>query len=97
MQVILSFTALAYPNPGAKGFSWHKENGNDWTQVLANKDLLISSTAFQSNLTIPNVTKMDYGRYRLTIKNDLGTYVQYFGLTEKIVNTRSYHCLHPIL
>jgi hypothetical protein len=96
MQVILSFTALAYPNPGAKGFLWHKENGNDWTQVLANKDLLISSTDLQSNLTIQYVTKIDYGRYRLTIKNVLGIYVQYFSLTETIVDTGRYHFLHTL-
>jgi hypothetical protein len=81
---MMSFTALAYPNPGSKGFSWQKENGANWTPVLANRDLLITSTALQSNLTILNITKTDYGRYRLIVNNSIGTFIQHFNLAETI-------------
>ncbi|XP_053388680.1 hemicentin-1-like [Mercenaria mercenaria] len=84
VPVTLSFTALAYPQPGTKGFAWFKENGDTWAPVLSNADLHISSSVSQSNLTILNVSRADYGRYRLTVTNDLGNYVQYLFLEEHI-------------
>ncbi|XP_053374044.1 hemicentin-1-like [Mercenaria mercenaria] len=85
VPVTLSFTALAYPQPGTKGFVWFKEHGENWSPVLSNADLHISSSATESNLTISNVSKADFGRYRLTVTNDLGSYVQYLFLEEDVV------------
>ncbi|XP_053372717.1 obscurin-like [Mercenaria mercenaria] len=86
VPVTLSFTALAYPQPGTKGFAWFKENDIDWVPVLSNADLHIFSSASQSNLTILNVSKADYGRYRLNVTNDFGSYVQYLFLKEDVPN-----------
>jgi hypothetical protein len=80
----MSFTALAYPYPGANGFFWQKRNDPNWTPVLANRDLLILSTAQQSFLTILNITNTNYGQYKLTVNNSLGTYIQHYNLKEKI-------------
>ncbi|XP_060586014.1 uncharacterized protein LOC132741775 isoform X2 [Ruditapes philippinarum] len=86
VQAMLSFTTLAYPYPGLKGFSWQKENDANWAQVLTNRDFLITSTALQSNLTILNITKTDFGRYRLIVNNSIGTFIQHFNLAETILD-----------
>lgn len=85
----LKFTALAYPEPGSKGFSWHKENGVEWMPVLSNVDLQITSSSVQTNMTILDVSRSDYGRYRLTVTNVIDSYVQYFVLSESILSVSS--------
>lgn len=83
VPVTLSFSVLAYPNPGPKGFSWYKEDNEEWRPILANADLHITSSSLQSNLTILNVTQADFVRYRITVTNSMGSYDQEFLLSEK--------------
>jgi hypothetical protein len=83
VSVTLSFTALAYPEPGPKGFLWHKEDGIDWIPLLSNSDVQISSSGLQSNITIFNVSLSDYGTYRLTVTNEVGIYKQMISLVKK--------------
>ncbi|XP_060580822.1 uncharacterized protein LOC132737538 isoform X2 [Ruditapes philippinarum] len=83
VPVTLSFTTLAYPEPGPKGFLWHKEDGIDWIPLLSNSDLQISSSGLHSNITIFNVSLWDYGTYRLTVTNEVGIYKQMIRLIKK--------------
>ena len=81
--VTLIFTTWAYPEPGKRGFTWHKKNRFAWTRLLGNTHLHIQSSGQKSTLTIQNVTRSDYGYYRVTATNDVGTYDQYMELLEK--------------
>ncbi|XP_060590364.1 uncharacterized protein LOC132745450 [Ruditapes philippinarum] len=83
VPVTLSFTTLAYPEPGPKGFLWYKENGTDWIPLLSNSDVQISSSGLQSNITIFNVSLSDYGTYRLTVTNEVGINKQMIRLVKK--------------
>ncbi|XP_053398031.1 uncharacterized protein LOC128556554 [Mercenaria mercenaria] len=83
VPVRLSFTAIAYPEPGPTGFLWHKEEARRWIPLLSNDDLQISSSGLQTNLTILNVSQQNFGQYRLTVMNDIGKYEQYMFLEEK--------------
>ncbi|XP_060558577.1 uncharacterized protein LOC132718855 [Ruditapes philippinarum] len=85
----LSFTAIAYPEPGPKGFVWHKENSLRWEKLLSNTDIQISSSLLQSNLTIRNVTSSDYGHYRVTVTNDIDSFTQHLYLVETDNSKRS--------
>jgi hypothetical protein len=78
----LSFTAIAYPEPGPTGFIWHKEKGMLWEKLLSNTDIQISSSSLQSNLTIWNVTTSDYGHYRVTVTNEIDSFTQHLYLVE---------------
>ncbi|XP_053384685.1 uncharacterized protein LOC128550197 [Mercenaria mercenaria] len=82
----MRFTALAYPEPGRNGFVWHKENGSTWVQLLSNTDLLISSSELQTDLIIKNMSKTDYGHYRVTITNEIGKYEYHMFLTVEDIN-----------
>ncbi|XP_053396503.1 hemicentin-1-like isoform X2 [Mercenaria mercenaria] len=79
----LSFTAIAYHEPGPTGFLWHKEEARKWIPLLSNDDLQMSSSGLQTNLTILNVSHQNFGQYRLTVMNDIGKYEQYMFLEEK--------------
>ncbi|XP_053372493.1 carcinoembryonic antigen-related cell adhesion molecule 2-like [Mercenaria mercenaria] len=83
VPVRLSFTAIAYPEPGPAGFAWHKENAMRWMPLLSNEDLEISSLDLQTNLTILNVSRQDFGQYRVTVTNDIGRYEQFIFLKEE--------------
>ncbi|XP_053373002.1 nephrin-like, partial [Mercenaria mercenaria] len=87
--VTLSFTTLAYPEPGPSGFSWHKEDGVRWTPLLSNTDLKISSSGLQTNLSLLNVSQTDYGQYRVTVVNSLGSFAQYMYLKHEEITTQS--------
>ncbi|XP_053384649.1 uncharacterized protein LOC123535998 [Mercenaria mercenaria] len=86
VPVLMRFTALAYPEPGRNGFVWHKENGSTWVQLLSNTDLLISSSELQTDLIIKNMSKTDYGHYRVTVTNEIGKYEQHMFLTVEDIN-----------
>ncbi|XP_060575518.1 uncharacterized protein LOC132732981 isoform X2 [Ruditapes philippinarum] len=79
----LTFSSIAYPTPGSKGFKWYKETFNEWIPLLSNEDLQISSAKLQTNLTIFNITRENFGKYRLTVTNNIGTYNQYYFLGQK--------------
>ncbi|XP_060580488.1 CD166 antigen-like, partial [Ruditapes philippinarum] len=81
--VKLTFVALAYPEPGPDGFTWFKEIGSRWTQVLSNEDYKLSSSGLESNLTIISVSKIDYGQYRVSVENSIGSYNQYIFLVRQ--------------
>ncbi|XP_060580489.1 peroxidasin homolog [Ruditapes philippinarum] len=81
--VTLTFVALAYPEPGPNGFTWFKEIGSRWTQVLSNEDYKISSSGLESNLTILSVSKADFGQYRVSVENSIGSYNQYIFLVRQ--------------
>lgn len=81
--VILSITVIAYPSPGTKGFSWSKEESAGWLPLLSNADLKISSSALQSNLTLMNISRGDFGLYRVTVTNTIGSYEQHIFLSEE--------------
>ncbi|XP_060558576.1 uncharacterized protein LOC132718853 [Ruditapes philippinarum] len=85
----LSFTTIAYPEPGPTGFIWHKEKGMLWEKLLSNTDIQISSSLLQSNLTIWNVTASDYGHYRVTVTNEIDSFTQHLFLVEKDNSKRS--------
>jgi hypothetical protein len=74
VPVTLSFTTLAYPEPGPKGFLWHKEDGIDWIPLLSNSDLQISSSGLHSNIT---------SNAALTVTNEVGLYKQMIRLVKK--------------
>ncbi|XP_060569027.1 disorganized muscle protein 1-like [Ruditapes philippinarum] len=84
-QALLSFTALAYPEPGTNGFVWHKQHSSTWIPLLSNADLRISTSGLQTNLTITNVSKSDFGHYKVTVTNEIGKYEQHLYLTENII------------
>ncbi|XP_045172593.2 uncharacterized protein LOC123534418 isoform X2 [Mercenaria mercenaria] len=86
----LTFTTIAYPVPGPTGFLWHKENGLLWMPLLSSNDLLVSSSGSQSHLTILNVSQSDYGRYKVTATNDVGSYVQYLFLLREDIQRQTY-------
>lgn len=88
VPVTLIFTVIAYPEPGPTGFTWHKEVGTRWTPLLSNADIHISSTGLQTNLTIMNVSQSDYGQYRITTVNSIGTFEQYLFLTGDFIHLR---------
>jgi hypothetical protein len=81
-QALLSFTALANPEPGTNGFVWHKQHSSTWIPLLSNADLRISTSSLQTNLTITNVSKSDFGHYKVTVTNEIGKYEQHLYLTE---------------
>ncbi|XP_053389839.1 contactin-4-like [Mercenaria mercenaria] len=87
--VTLSFTTLAYPEPGPSGFSWHKEDGVRWTPLMSNADLKISSSGLQTNLTLLNVSQSNYGQYRVTVVNGLGSFEQYMYLKPEDIHMQS--------
>ncbi|XP_060599966.1 uncharacterized protein LOC132753501 isoform X2 [Ruditapes philippinarum] len=78
----LNFTALAYPEPGMNGFVWHKQNSFTWIPLLSNADVVILSSGLHTRLTIKNVSRSDFGHYRVTVTNEIGKYEQYIFLTE---------------
>ncbi|XP_060599971.1 uncharacterized protein LOC132753508 [Ruditapes philippinarum] len=80
--VRLSFIAIAYPEPGPKGFSWSKEDRHNWVSLLSNEDFQISSSGLKTNLTILNVSQEHYGKYRVTTVNRIGSYDQIMFLSE---------------
>lgn len=83
-SLTLSFSAIAYPEPGPKGFAWYKEAGVGWFPLLSNEDLRISSSGLQSNLTPLNVSRGDYGHYKVIVTNIIATYVQHLFMFEKM-------------
>ncbi|XP_060599967.1 uncharacterized protein LOC132753501 isoform X3 [Ruditapes philippinarum] len=83
----LNFTALAYPEPGMNGFVWHKQNSFTWIPLLSNADVVILSSGLHTRLTIKNVSRSDFGHYRVTVTNEIGKYEQYIFLTETDAQT----------
>ncbi|XP_045209522.2 uncharacterized protein LOC123561312 isoform X1 [Mercenaria mercenaria] len=81
VPVTLTLNAIAYPEPGPKGFSWYKENKKGWIPLLSNEDLHVSSSGLQTSLTIMNVSRAHFGQYRVTVENSIGTYDQYLFLS----------------
>ncbi|XP_060599665.1 carcinoembryonic antigen-related cell adhesion molecule 5-like, partial [Ruditapes philippinarum] len=81
--VTLTFQALAHPEPGPKGFAWYNFRDTRWLQILTNEDFQISSSGLETNLTIFSVSQNDYGQYRVTTINSIGTYNQYFSLLQQ--------------
>ncbi|XP_060599472.1 hemicentin-1-like, partial [Ruditapes philippinarum] len=81
--VTLTFQALAHPEPGPKGFAWYNFRETRWLQILTNEDFHISSSGLETNLTIFSVSQNDYGQYRVTTMNSIGTYNQYFSLLQQ--------------
>ncbi|XP_053372983.1 carcinoembryonic antigen-related cell adhesion molecule 5-like [Mercenaria mercenaria] len=82
-SVTLNLSTLAYPEPGSTGFLWHKESGMRWISLRSNTDLLISSSGLHSSLTIMNVSQQDYGQYRVTVTNAIGSYEHYLFLVDR--------------
>ncbi|XP_060562075.1 uncharacterized protein LOC132721721 [Ruditapes philippinarum] len=82
VPVRLSFIAIAYPEPGPKGFLWSKEDRHNWVSLLSNEDFQISSSGLETNLTILNVSQEHYGKYRVTTVNRIGSYDQIMFLSE---------------
>ncbi|XP_060560760.1 uncharacterized protein LOC132720618 [Ruditapes philippinarum] len=82
-SVTLSFMVIAYPKPGPKGFSWSMEDRLNWVSLLSNEDLQISSSDLETNLTISNVSREQFGKYRVTTINRIGSYDQILFLSEK--------------
>ncbi|XP_053379922.1 nephrin-like isoform X3 [Mercenaria mercenaria] len=78
VPVTLSFTALAYPVPDISGYKWRRYNGSVWISLAVNDNIIINTSGLQSNLTILEVARTDYGMYRLDIENSIGIFEQMF-------------------
>ncbi|XP_060569151.1 limbic system-associated membrane protein-like [Ruditapes philippinarum] len=87
-SILLTFKVIAYPEPGPKGFKWFIEDRLNWISLLSNEDFQISSSGFETNLTISNASREHYGKYRVTAVNKVGSYDQIFFLSEKGITSR---------
>ena len=90
----MTFEVLAYPDPGPGGFTWYKQRGTEWLQILSNEDFQIISHELVTRFTILNVSGSDYGQYRVTAENVVGSCHQYFHLLQQ--GRLYYDLLHSI-
>ncbi|XP_045161961.2 hemicentin-1-like isoform X2 [Mercenaria mercenaria] len=80
----LSFTALAYPVPYQSSFIWQRKIGLMWSTLANSTQIKIIRSGLLTNLTIVNVTKSDFGKYRLSIENAVGIFEQIFYIAAKV-------------
>jgi hypothetical protein len=82
--VTLNFTTLAYPIPPVSGYVWSRQTNeamSNWTNITSSDtSLVISTLGLQSNLTIKNVTRFDFGLYRIMVENEIGSFEYIFNL-----------------
>jgi hypothetical protein len=76
-QTSFSFKGLAYPIPI---FTWFRKQGTTWKKLSNNTHLSISITGVDTNLTINNVSRSDYGEYQLKIENEIDIFIQDYTL-----------------
>lgn len=81
VSATFTFIGLAYPEPGVGGYQWNRKTVSDWENVTDGDRFHISSYGVFSNLTVKNVTKEDFGFYKLTVENEMGHLEQLYTLT----------------
>ncbi|XP_060591904.1 hemicentin-1-like [Ruditapes philippinarum] len=74
VTAVLYFPILAYPKP--ESVIWQKYSKSNWISVTSNSNINISNNELNVSLSIYNMMETDFGRYRLIISNDVGSYIQ---------------------
>ncbi|XP_060562150.1 hemicentin-1-like isoform X2 [Ruditapes philippinarum] len=72
----INFTVLAYPKP--TNVLINKYNGLSWVSVNKSNNFEITNTGLDIQFTIHSVSDDDYGKYRLTIRNEYGVFEHVF-------------------
>ncbi|XP_060574915.1 hemicentin-1-like [Ruditapes philippinarum] len=72
----INFTVLAYPEP--TNILLNKHNGKSWIPMNDSDNYSITYEGVDIQFTILHVSQEDYGKYKLIIKNDYGTYEHIF-------------------
>jgi hypothetical protein len=73
-SITLEFSALSYPEPTA--FKWFKITDSALLQIENTNYTNITSEVVNTSLTIVNVTENTFGKYLLTVHNELGVWNQ---------------------
>ncbi|XP_060589340.1 nephrin-like [Ruditapes philippinarum] len=74
VTAVLYFPILAYPKP--ESVIWQKYSMSNWISVTSNNNINISNNELNVSLSIYNLMETEFGRYRLIISNDVGSYIQ---------------------
>lgn len=74
----LTFKGLAYPTPT---FSWMKKEAGEWRALTNTSNVSIFTSGADSNLTINNVTILDFGEYQLKVENVIRAFIQPYYLS----------------
>ncbi|XP_052219081.1 nephrin-like isoform X2 [Dreissena polymorpha] len=80
---VLTFTIKAYPEPSVTNFTWFKGVSDGW-DILSHDykhyKISVSQDGLQTELTINNVQKDDFGTYRVDVSNTIGSVSEVFTL-----------------
>ncbi|XP_052217663.1 neural cell adhesion molecule 1-like isoform X3 [Dreissena polymorpha] len=80
-SAVLTFTIKAYPKPDISAYSWYRLNDSTWASITdVNSVQSVSADGLQTNLSIPRLQTEDFGRYRVTVFNELGNATQEYEL-----------------
>ncbi|XP_045163794.2 neural cell adhesion molecule 2-like [Mercenaria mercenaria] len=78
VPVVLSFTAIAYPTH--INAVWTKLVRTSWITVNESEDISIYQSGLKFELFIQDISKSDFGQYKLRIYNTVGSYEQLFSV-----------------
>ncbi|KAH3859807.1 hypothetical protein DPMN_102630 [Dreissena polymorpha] len=80
--VVLTFTIKAYPPPNRAAYSWYRLNDSAWITIIDvyTANISISADGLQTNMSISRLQSADFGRYRVSVYNDLGNATQEYEL-----------------
>ncbi|XP_052804103.1 nephrin-like isoform X2 [Mya arenaria] len=71
---ILSLVIVAYPVPNSNDFVWEMYNGSYWDVIESTPERqILVRDGLQSDVIIYRVTDSDFGLYRVTVSNEIGT------------------------
>ncbi|XP_053372486.1 nephrin-like isoform X2 [Mercenaria mercenaria] len=79
-EAVITFTTVAYPEPTKNDFKWFKWNNLQWISLINSVAYQTDTLGLQSNLTVKNVDKTSYGKYKLLVTNAIGNHVCIFNL-----------------
>ncbi|XP_060607875.1 neural cell adhesion molecule 2-like [Ruditapes philippinarum] len=82
VTAVLHFPILAYPKP--ESVIWQKYSMSNWISVTSNSNINISNNELNISLSIYKMMETDFGRYRLIISNDVGSYKQDYYITAEV-------------
>ncbi|KAH3690941.1 hypothetical protein DPMN_192765 [Dreissena polymorpha] len=81
---VLTFTIKAYPEPSVINFTWFKGVSDRW-DILSHDykhyKISVSQDGLQTELTINNVQKDDFGTYRVNVSNTISSVSEVFYTT----------------
>ena len=83
---VLSLTVRAYPIPSL--YKWYKSGLNGWKELINTPSTHMTHASLQLslaqfNLILRNVKLEDYGEYKLTVNNSIGTPLNFTFVLQK--------------